>query len=215
MSETTTWADNACVPIQIRNWGFPLVSPMEEVERILSKPCTETLWRRFDLTSYEERLDFEKGSFETTDLFSCNIISPWEHSPHFIPHSFHFDPFQRHETARAASMSSASCLFSLRSVPSAWNVSPKVVEGAIPNPRSYSAITMQHFVGSWAYSLTAGELGSVPPSCSAARAREWPSCNVNPQSESNDADWLNDALPEVEAHLLLFTDANENIMGNQ
>ena len=46
-------------------------------------------------------------------------------------------------------------------------------------------MNIQHFTGIWAYSLTAGELCpcSVPPCCSAARARGWPlgwpSCNKN------------------------------------
>ena len=105
--------------------------------------------------------------------------------------------------SRTVSLVAAVCLKRL----------PNRVFGAILNPRSYSAINMQHFTGIWAHSLTAGELGSVPPYCSAARAWESPSCNVNTQSE-NDADWLNYALPGV-VHMLQFTDANKNIMGRQ
>ena len=92
-------------------------------------------------TSYSKRLTSSPG-------IPCG---PWEHSPHFIAHSFHFDPVQEHETATAALMSSTSTCYG--SGFSIGTISPggalclkrflKRIFGANLNPRSYSALNMR------------------------------------------------------------------------
>ena len=157
------------------------------------------------MESYEEIVNFEISIiFGTTDLFSWNTI---RHFPHFIPHSFHFDihssDTKRRELHRCLRRTHFN---SDRVSPVGCRLLETSPQGSIWR-YSQSTIIFRYDHATYCQiiqvcSHAADEIGSTTAAailCSAARDREWSSCNMNAQSENNDADWFE--LPEV-AHLL-------------
>ena len=155
-------------------------------------------WKRFSFAFVTSTVQYEEffdliSIFKSTNLFSWNTIRPLVtfstfHSP-FLP--LWSIPAARNG-ASCIDVFDTSCLVfqfeheSLQSVPSAWNVSPREYLALLSihdniSRRICNILQLIHWP---TVNLT------LRPYCSAARDWEWPSCNVNTQSENNNAHWF-------------------------